>query len=227
MSQPQVAICHRVRLYSECLGCALHERHAFQCSVLLVGELAGALQPGAVAPAVQLVVLDATLVDGEAAALVDTLRDRRSSCKLLVLVPDVVGEQIVTIAQLGAEGCICEDSSLDEIGAAMRAILAGQRFVSPPLANALFVQIGRLPQDHGWGKYVDDLRLTAREQEILRLIAGEDLSNKQIARRLHVSLYTVKNHVHNIIRKLDAESRRDAARLAKRRRLVGVASLTQ
>lgn len=54
--------------------------------------------------------------------------------------------------------------------------------------------------------------LTPRERQILLLIRDEDLGNKQIARRLHLSLYTVKNHVHNIIKKLGAADRREAAR---------------
>ena len=57
---------------------------------------------------------------------------------------------------------------------------------------------------------MDNARLTVREREILRIIAVEQLGNKQIARRLHVSLYTVKNHVHSIMKKLDVRERGEA-----------------
>jgi DNA-binding CsgD family transcriptional regulator len=55
-------------------------------------------------------------------------------------------------------------------------------------------------------------QLTTREREILRLI-GQDLSNKQIAARLGIGAATVKNHVHNLLEKLNVHRRREAARL--------------
>lgn len=59
--------------------------------------------------------------------------------------------------------------------------------------------------------------LTEREREILLLICTEDLGNKQIAKRLHLSLYTVKNHIHNIIEKLGVADRHEAARMMEHR----------
>lgn len=61
-----------------------------------------------------------------------------------------------------------------------------------------------------------DSPLTERETEILRLVAG-NLANKQIARSCCLSLYTVKNHVHAILEKLHAASRREAVSKARRR----------
>ena len=58
----------------------------------------------------------------------------------------------------------------------------------------------------------------------MRLIA-EHLSNKQIARRLSVSLYTVKNHVHNIVEKLQVSGRYEAVDLARKRRWLGPANV--
>src|SRR4029077_2632670 len=103
---------------------------------------------------------------------------------------------------------------------AIQAVLSGRPYCSPQLANALFVQLGTHDPSHRWSQYMDDARLTAREREILRMIALEQLGNKQIARRLHVSLYTVKNHVHNIIEKLGVEDRHQAAQVARSHRLV-------
>ena len=54
-------------------------------------------------------------------------------------------------------------------------------------------------------------RLTIRESEIVRLIE-QNLSNKQIATRLGIEVATVKNHVHNLLEKLNVHSRADAAR---------------
>ena len=65
-----------------------------------------------------------------------------------------------------------------------------------------------------------DCQLTRREVEVLRLIAHRNLCNKQIARELRVSVYTVKNHVHSIIGKLSVEDRRMAVRHAVRQGLL-------
>ena len=66
--------------------------------------------------------------------------------------------------------------------------------------------------------------LTPRELEIVRLIS-EHLSNKQIARRLSVSLYTIKNHVHNIVDKLQVTGRYEAVDHARKQHLLGAAKL--
>ena len=62
-------------------------------------------------------------------------------------------------------------------------------------------------------KSIDTLILTDREMEILRLL-DEGKSNKQIAKLLHISLHTVKNHVHRILEKLQVTNRREAVHLA-------------
>jgi len=66
-------------------------------------------------------------------------------------------------------------------------------------------------------KRVERVELTPRELEIVHLIA-ERLSNKEIAKRLCVSLYTVKNHVHNIVEKLQVKNRFEAVEYAHQRR---------
>jgi DNA-binding NarL/FixJ family response regulator len=64
-----------------------------------------------------------------------------------------------------------------------------------------------------WRKRSQVVELTEREREILQWIA-DGLSNKEVARKLSLSLYTVKNHVSNIISKLKATDRKDAVRRA-------------
>jgi two-component system, NarL family, nitrate/nitrite response regulator NarL len=66
------------------------------------------------------------------------------------------------------------------------------------------------------GRMATAARLTPRESEIVRLIE-HGLSNKEIARHLTIQLATVKNHVHNILEKLDVRRRADAVRVAHSR----------
>jgi DNA-binding NarL/FixJ family response regulator len=73
----------------------------------------------------------------------------------------------------------------------------------------LFDRLGRLGRERKRRDRLEILELTAREMEILRLIA-DGLTNRQIASRLYLSAYTVKNHVHRILDALGVQSRRAA-----------------
>jgi DNA-binding CsgD family transcriptional regulator len=88
----------------------------------------------------------------------------------------------------------------------------------------MFATFGELAKQNRWLQHFRATGLTLRELEILRLIADNRLSNKQIARQLSISMYTVKNHVHNILEKLDAQDRHDAVEIARQRHLLKVVS---
>ena len=94
----------------------------------------------------------------------------------------------------------------------VRAAHDGEAIVSPDIAAALMDHISELAQissqtDIDPSAYAE---LTPREREVLDLI-GEDSSNRQIAEKLFIEVGTVKNHVHNILKKLDVSNRHEAA----------------
>ena len=91
---------------------------------------------------------------------------------------------------------------------------------SAGIANSMFAQLGKLARESRWSGRIETAKLTARELDVLRLIADDRLSNKQIARKLSLSLYTVKNHVHNILEKLQVENRYEAAEYAYEQHLL-------
>lgn len=208
-------------MFSQCLENVLPQLASLECRAIAIDQLEATLATLLSAPHPDLLVLDAMVDTEHSNAVIDFLRSRLPSCKVLLIIPPSATERIASIAQLGSQGCVCEDIPLAELCAAIRTVLEGKTYCSPHLANALFFQLGRSDRNHHWSHFVDDVRLTEREREVLCLIAWEHLSNKQIARRLHVSLYTVKNHVHNLIEKLGVEGRNEAAMLAKRRNLLG------
>lgn len=220
MTRPRICICHRLSLFSDCLRRVLPELESLECSALDAQQLSSVCSPETLGSQCDLLLLDATLQQADSSAA-NFVRSRMPLCKLLLIVPDSATERMAELAQVGSDGCVCEDVSLAELCLAVRTVLTGQSYCSPQLANALYLQVGR-GNRKDWADYVDHPRLTLREQEVLQLIAWEQLSNKQIAKRLHVSLYTVKNHVHNLIEKLAVEGRHDAAQLARSRKWVGV-----
>jgi len=119
----------------------------------------------------------------------------------------------------GAVGYLLKDSSIDEVAQAVRVVADGQSLISPSMAIKLlaeFKQLSRADRDQ-----VSTPRVTARELEVLKLVA-QGLNNRQIGTRLFISENTVKNHVRNILEKLQLHSRMDAVMYAVREKLFDV-----
>ena len=119
----------------------------------------------------------------------------------------------------GASGYLLKDSSIDEVAQAIRVVADGQSLISPSMAIKLldeFKQMSRSDRQE-----VPSPRLTDRELEVLRLVA-QGLNNREIAKRLFISENTVKNHVRNILEKLQLHSRMEAVMYAVREKLLDI-----
>lgn len=117
-------------------------------------------------------------------------------------------EEVVACAEGGAAGFFPRGGSLDDLVSLVKSVVRGEMPCSPRIAAALFRRVARLASERQSQAAL--VRLTPREQEILRLIdAG--FSNKDISRRLSVEVRTVKSHVHNILEKLQVHRRGEAA----------------
>ena len=118
----------------------------------------------------------------------------------------------------GASGYLLKDAPIDAIVSGSAAAARGEALLSPAIAGNLLARIGA---SEPAGEPVPNfaVRLTDREREVLELMAaGRD--NTQIAQELFISAQTVKNHVSNILAKLEVENRIQAAVYAVRRGLV-------
>jgi two-component system nitrate/nitrite response regulator NarL len=117
---------------------------------------------------------------------------------------------VLNCAELGAAGYVTREGSLEELIATVQSAAKGELVCSPGRAGTL---IRRLATLAGERTPVVQLRtnLTRREREIAELIQ-QDLSNKEIAIRLRIEVATVKNHVHNVLEKLNIHRRAEAAR---------------
>lgn len=126
-----------------------------------------------------------------------------------VIVMDLVPSQadVFDFVQAGASGFILKDATIDEFLAAIRTVANGTKILPPPLAESLFSTIVQSAQGPVPSSSRDDgMRLTKREHEVMHLVS-ESLSNKEIASRLHLSTYTIKSHIHNILDKLSLHTR--------------------
>ncbi len=119
----------------------------------------------------------------------------------------------------GASGYLLKDSSIEEVAQAIRVVADGQSLISPSMAIKLldeFKQMARTDR-----QAVPTPRLTERELEVLRLVA-QGLNNREIAKRLFISENTVKNHVRNILEKLQLHSRMEAVMYAVREKILDI-----
>ncbi len=119
----------------------------------------------------------------------------------------------------GASGYLLKDASIDEVAKAVRLVADGQSLISPAMAVKLLDEFKQLASSGA--ATVTAPRLTDRELEVLRLVARGG-SNREIARDLFISENTVKNHVRNILEKLQLHSRMEAVMYAVREKLLDV-----
>lgn len=173
----------------------------------VAGTGRAALQVAA-AEAADVVLLDQRLPDGDGVDLIERLLALRADMQVVMLTAATSDQVLLSAIEHGAAGFIDKSRSLADVVSAVRSAAAGESLVSPQL-------LPRLRRERTSG----DAGLTAREQEVLRLLA-DGLSNADIAARLTLSVHTVRNHVASLSAKLGAHSKLEALAVAVRRGLV-------
>jgi len=121
-------------------------------------------------------------------------------------------ERVLRYIEAGAAGYVLANDSIEGMLSKIRAINEGEAHVSPEITAAMMKRISEFAQVFAEIEMsvVESAGLTEREIEVLELI-GQDLTNQEIAERLVIEVGTVKNHVHNILEKLQVSNRGEAA----------------
>ena len=132
------------------------------------------------------------------------------AARILILTTFDLDEYIYEALRAGASGFVLKDDPPEQLLAAIRVVAGGDALLSPAITKRVIEQFTRIPRPEP-PKELDEL--TAREQEILRLIAN-GLSNGEIANELYISDTTVKTHVTHILQKLNLRDRVQAVVLA-------------
>jgi NarL family two-component system response regulator LiaR len=117
----------------------------------------------------------------------------------------------VNYLEAGAKGYVPEESSLSEVVKAIHQVLAGQVVCTDKAAPFILARLAELEYKDRHLRQFESEILTFREREILELMA-RGFTNQQIGSRLSISVHTVKNHVHNILRKMQVGGRLQAVR---------------
>lgn len=204
-----VLIVSDIRLYRE----GLAEMLARDGRLRLVGSAKsieaalGHLQNGEV----DVVLLDMGMPESLAAVRAIAVSGR--SVKVVALGISETRADVVSCAEAGVRGYVCRESSLEDLVAAVQCAVGGELHCPPRIAAALMDSVARLASR----AIVDDeVQLTDRELEVAELL-DQGMGNREIARRLHIAVATVKVHVHHILEKLGTCRRGEAA--AKLRRV--------
>jgi two-component system NarL family response regulator len=132
--------------------------------------------------------------------------------RVLVLTASHEDVDVIDAVMSGACGYLVKDSSIDELLAGIRAAANGESLISPAIAAKVLQRLRAGPSPPEDSTLAV---LTDREMQVLRLLAN-GFDNAQIAAELHISPKTVKNHISNILMKLQIENRIQAAVLAVR-----------
>ena len=192
------------RLFGECLAKALDRHRRFTVIAQAGSGLETLEELARRAPDILLIGID--VLDEEIMDLTRSAASLFSSVRILILGRGERDERVAECLRAGASGYLLRDQSLAEVEVAIEAVAGGGTVCPPRVMRLLFSRLGDLGRERRRRERLDRLELSAREMEILRHIA-DGLTNQEIARRLCLSVHTVKNHVHRILEILEVNSR--------------------
>jgi DNA-binding NarL/FixJ family response regulator len=150
------------------------------------------------------------------------IKQRVPSARILMLTSSDDEANLFEAVRAGATGYLLKDVPPEEVAAGIRGVHQGQSLLSPMMASKLLTEFALISQRDTLPAPTPGLelpRLTHRELDILKLVARGRL-NREIAAELFISENTVRNHIRNILDKLQMHSRMEAAMYAVRQRLI-------
>jgi two-component system NarL family response regulator len=149
------------------------------------------------------------------------MKEAAPSAKIVMLTISDEEEDLFEAIRAGASGYLLKDIPLDEVAGAVRAVHGGQSLINPSMAGKLLTEFATLARrdEEERPQQVPAPKLTEREMEVLKLVA-RGMNNRDIAKELFISENTVKNHVRNILEKLQIHSRMEAVMIAVREKLI-------
>jgi two-component system NarL family response regulator len=147
------------------------------------------------------------------------IKDVAPSTKILILTISDEESDLFQAVRAGANGYLLKNVPGEDIADGPDAVVGGQSLISPFMAGALLTEFASLSKRGTSRADPPPPRLTEREMQVLRLVA-RGMANRDIARDLFISENTVKNHVRNILEKLQLHSRMEAVVYAVREKLL-------
>jgi two-component system NarL family response regulator len=192
--------------------------------IQVVGEAADGVEAVTVAEekAPDVIVMDVSMPKRGGIDACRAIRERIPSARILMLTSSDDEANLFEAVRAGANGYLLKDVPPEEVAEGIRKLHDGQSLLSPLMASKLLHEFAAISQRDSVPAVAGGLeapRLTERELGILRLVA-KGRTNREIATELFISENTVRNHIRNILDKLQMHSRMEAAMYAVRQRLI-------
>lgn len=129
--------------------------------------------------------------------------------KIVLIGMEADENQFLAMIRAGVVGYLLKDASAADVVNAVRAVFRGEAVCPPQLSSKLFQFVAQTPKEARKQGISSKPDLTLRQQQLVALVA-KGMTNKEIASRLNLSEFTVRNHIHRILKQLDAETRSEA-----------------
>jgi len=152
-----------------------------------------------------LIITDLNMPNMDGMELIAQVRKLYPNIKLIVLSMVDETQYIRQVLKLGANGYLLKNSGIDEVKAAIDAVLKGNNFFSGEVTNSIMSQLTSGVKKKKVGRFDNAFTLTKREKEILKLIIQE-YNNGEIADKLFISIRTVDAHKRNMIEKTGSKN---------------------
>lgn len=170
-------------------------------------ELAKQLHP-------EVILMDFSLPDGTGLDATRAILAEQPETQIIFLTVHDNDERMISAMRAGAKGYLLKNLSVNKLLASLRALERGEAAISRTMMARVLQEFSQpTPQP------VNDpsplVGLTSREIEVLQELA-DGITNQEIATRLFISENTVKNHIHNILEKLNLHNRREAIEFARK-----------
>lgn len=183
--------------------------------VYFVGSATNKEELNFLLPHSNLILLSTELGGETALKILQDIRKNNPDIKALILGVDEQPGVILKYIEAGAAGYILQDESVDMMVDKLQAANEEKALVSPSVAAVMMERLTHLANLDLPLTYMESRdsligELTSREEEVLGLVA-DGCTNKEIANELVIECGTVKNHVHSILKKLEVNSRYEAA----------------
>ncbi len=134
--------------------------------------------------------------------------------KVVLIGMDADENHFMTSVRAGVTGYLLKDASASDVVTAVRAVFRGEAVCPPHLCQTLFRFVAQMAKETPAQSPTSRPELTLRQQQLVSLVA-KGLTNKEIASRLNLSEFTVRNHIHRILKQVDAESRSEAVEVIR------------
>jgi DNA-binding NarL/FixJ family response regulator len=147
----------------------------------------------------------------------EELCERIPQIKIVLFGMDEDRDYFLNAVRLGVSGYLLNDASSEDIIAAVRGVVQGEAVCPPRLCMSLFQCVSReYRQRRGYAEQEASLKLglTFRQRQLMSLVA-KGMTNKEIAEKLSLSQFTVKNHIYRIMKQVEADSRHQAVDLIR------------